>query len=328
MSKSEDKLQEAFDKINKVYGAGSVGQLGTMPKLEIECIPSGSMALDGALGGGYPRGRVIELFGEESSGKTTLALHAIAEVQKAGGSAGILDMEHAFDAVYAENLGVDIEALIWGQPETCEEAWETIEILVDSGKVSLLVVDSISAMIPKRELEGEMGDAVVGLQAKLMGQGYRKNIGKMNRNGCTVIFINQLRDNVGVMYGSKKITTGGKATKFYASQRIQVRKVEAVKQGEEIIAHKTEAKIVKNKIAPPHKIAHFNISFGVGINKPLEVLEVCEELDIVKRSGSWFSYNDEKLGQGLNNVVAMLRDNPELMEELESKMIEGLNNLE
>jgi len=319
------KLDEAFAKINKMYDDGTIGTLGAMPHQDIEMIPSGSLALDMALGGGYPKGRVVELFGEESSGKTTLAIHAMAEVQKVGGTAGIIDMEHAFDKEYAVNLGVDVDALVFSQPDTCEQAWEILELTVETGELDLLVVDSIAAMTPKRELEGEMGDAVIGLQAKLMGQGFRKNIARIKNKGCTVIFINQLRDNVGVTYGSKKITTGGKSTKFYASQRIQVRRVEMVKQGEEVIAHKTEAKIVKNKVAPPHKTAIFNISFGTGINKTLEILDGAVEFDVVIKSGSWFSYKGEKLGQGLINVVKLLNDNPELLEEIEISFLEKLN---
>lgn len=325
MSDSLKKLNEAFDKINKTYENGTIGRLGSMPHQDIEKISTGSIALDMALGGGFPKGRAIEIYGPESSGKTTLAIHAMAEVQANGGNAGIIDMEHAFDKEYAKNVGVDVEALVFSQPDTGEQAWEILEILLDTGEMDLIVIDSIAAMTPKRELDGEMGDAVVGLQGKMMSQGWRKNIGRIKKNNCAVIFINQLRDKIGVMFGSPEITTGGKATKFYCSQRLDVRRSEQVKDGDEIIANRTKVRVIKNKVAAPGKTAFFDITFGVGINKPLEILNIAIEMGIVKRAGSWFSYGEDKLGQGLANVTKLVADNPELLDELETKVLLEIN---
>jgi recombination protein RecA len=327
MGKNVDDFDAAFEKINKLYEPGTIGKLGSMPQQDIERIESGSMALDIALGGGYPRGRVVEIFGAESSGKTTLAIEAIAKVQKAGGRAGILDLEQAFDKEYAANVGVDVDSLIFSQAETAEQAWEILEILVDTGKLDLLVVDSVASMTPKREMEGDMGDAVVGLQARLMSQGFRKNVARIKRNNTTIIFINQTRQKVGVVYGSPETTPGGMALKFYASQRLRVRKAEAVKQGDEVIAHKTEVKVIKNKVSAPHKAALFNISFGKGINKTLEILDAATEFDIVQKSGSWYSYNGEKLGQGLIKVIDVLEDNPDILDAIEFQMLEKIDEL-
>lgn len=320
MSESLKKLQEAFDKINKVFDKGTVGILGSMESQDIERFHSGSLSVDIAIGGGWPKGRIIEIYGPESSGKTTLAIHAIAEVQKLGGRAGIIDMEHAFDKIYASNLGVNVDELVFSQPDTGEQCWEILEILVDTGELDLLVIDSVAAMTPKRELEGEMGDAVIGLQAKMMAQGLRKNVGRIKKKDCTIIFINQVRDNVGVIYGSPEVTTGGKSLKFYASIRCEVRRVEQVKSGEEVIANKTKVKVVKNKVAPPFKVAEFNIGFGLGIDKITEVLSIAVEFDIIKRGGSWYSYGELKLGQGLPNVKSLMLDNTELFEEIESRV--------
>jgi recombination protein RecA len=325
MSDSVKKLQEAFDKINKTYEAGTVGVLGKMEHQDIEKFSTGSLQTDLAIGGGWPRGRIIEVYGPESSGKTTLAIHAMAEIQKIGGRAGIIDMEHAFDKEYASNLGVDVDNLVFSQPDTGEQCWEILEILLDSGELDLLVVDSIAAMTPKRELEGEMGDAVIGLQAKMMAQGLRKNTGRIKKSNCTVIFINQIRDNVGVIYGPSEVTTGGKSMKFYASIRCEVRRVEQVKKGEEVIANKTRVKVVKNKVAPPFKQAFFNIAFGEGIDRTTEILDAAVELDIIKRGGSWYSYGETKLGQGLPNVKLLLLDNPELLEEIEEKVMDFIH---
>jgi|SRR5690554_2529964 len=327
MSKTVDILAKAFEKIDKMYGKGTIGKLGSMEGQDIEVTSSQSISLDIALGGGYPKGRMVEIYGPESSGKTTLAIHAIAQVQKEGGVAAIIDMEQAFDRVYAGNLGVNVGDLVFSQPDTGEQAWEILEILLDTGGIDILVVDSIAAMTPERELKGDMGDAVIGLQAKMMAQGLRKNVSRIKKSNCTVIFINQLRDNVGVVYGPAETTTGGKSMRFYASQRIECRRHEQIKDADDnVLANRTRVKIVKNKVAPPHRIAFFNIVFGKGIDRTTEILDYGEEMGYIKRSGSWFSYGETKLGQGKMNVKSLLDDNLELLAEIEKKVVYSINN--
>ena len=322
-------LQLTLDKLDKTYGKGSVMKLGDVVTEEIDAISSGSLGLDLALGvGGYPRGRVIEIYGPESSGKTTLTLHAIAEAQKAGGIAAFIDAEHAFDNFYAENLGVDIDNLIISQPDHGEQALEITENLIRSGAIDIVVIDSVAALTPKSEIEGEMGDSKMGLHARLMSQALRKLTGTISKTNCTVIFINQLREKIGVMFGNPETTTGGNALKFYASVRLDIRRRTQIKDGDRVIGNSTKVKVVKNKVAPPFQIAEFDIMYGEGISKVGEILDIGVELGIVKKSGSWFSYGDTKLGQGRDAVKGLIKDNPELAEELEGKIKEAIENQE
>lgn len=316
-------LQLTLDKLDKTYGKGAVMKLGDNVVVEADTIPSGSLGLDLALGiGGYPRGRVVEIYGPESSGKTTLAIHAIAEAQKAGGIAAIIDAEHAFDRVYAESLGVDVENLLISQPDNGEQGLEIADNLIRSGAIDIIVIDSVAALTPKAEIEGEMGDSMMGLHARLMSQALRKLTGSINRTGCCCIFINQLRDKIGVMFGNPETTTGGNALKYYASIRLDIRRITTLKNGDEMIGNRTRVKVVKNKMAPPFKKAEFDIMFGKGISKSGEILDIAVELNIVKKSGSWFSYGETKLGQGRDAVKSLLEDNPELALELENKVKE------
>jgi len=316
-------LQLTLDKLDKTYGKGSVMKMGDVPMQDIEVIPSGSLGLDIALGvGGYPKGRVVEIFGPESSGKTTLALHAMAESQKAGGIAAFIDAEHAFDRFYAEKLGVDIDNLIISQPDYGEQALEIADNLISSGAVDIVVIDSVAALTPKSEIEGEMGDSKMGLHARLMSQALRKLTGTISKTHCTVIFINQLREKIGVMFGNPETTTGGNALKFYASVRLDIRKRTQIKDGEKVIGNRTKVKVVKNKVAPPFQTCEFDIMYGMGISKVGEILDLGVEYEIIKKSGSWFSYGDTKLGQGRDAVKSLIQDNPELAEELEAKIIQ------
>ena len=329
-SEKEAKLKAlklTLDKLDKTYGKGTVMKMGDAPVVEVDIIPSGSLGLDIALGvGGYPRGRVIEIYGPESSGKTTLAIHAIAEAQKKGGIAAFIDAEHAFDPHYAKNLGVDIDNLIISQPDNGEQALEIVDNLIRSGAIDIVVVDSVAALTPKSEIEGEMGDSKMGLHARLMSQALRKLTSSISKTNSTVIFINQLREKIGVMFGNPETTTGGNALKFYASQRLDVRKSTAIKDSQgNVMGNKTRVKVVKNKVAPPFKIAEFDIMYGKGISKVGEILDKAVEFDIVNKSGSWFSYGDTKLGQGRDAVKNIIADNPELMQELETKIYEVLN---
>ncbi|MDA9782778.1 recombinase RecA [Vicingaceae bacterium] len=318
-------LQLTIDKLEKTYGKGSIMKLGDRAVVDIESIPSGSVALDMALGvGGYPRGRVVEIYGPESSGKTTLTIHAIAEVQKQGGIAAFIDAEHAFDQFYAESLGVDTENLFISQPDNGEQALEIADNLIRSGAIDLIVIDSVAALTPKAEIEGDMGDSRMGLQARLMSQALRKLTGTISRTGCTCIFINQLREKIGVMFGNPETTTGGNALKFYSSVRIDIRRSSQIKNGEEIIGNRTKVKIVKNKVAPPFRKVEFDIMYGKGISRSGEVVDMGVELGVVKKSGSWFSYGDTKLGQGRDAVKQLIEDNPELMEEMEGKIREAI----
>ena len=321
-------LQLTLDKLDKAYGKGTVMKMGDKAVEEVEVISSGSLGLDLALGvNGYPRGRVIEIYGPESSGKTTLTLHAIAEAQKAGGIAAFIDAEHAFDRNYAEKLGVDIENLIISQPDNGEQALEIADNLIRSGAVDIVVIDSVAALTPKAEIEGEMGDSKMGLHARLMSQALRKLTGTISKTKCTVIFINQLREKIGVMFGNPETTTGGNALKFYASVRIDIRKASApIKTGDEAVGSRVKVKIVKNKVAPPFKMAEFDIMYGEGVSKTGEILDAAVDMGIVKKSGSWFSYAETKLGQGRDAVRDMLKDNPELAEELEGKIREEIKN--
>jgi recombination protein RecA len=330
-SEKEAKLKAlklTLDKLDKAYGKGTVMKMSDAPVTDVEVIPSGSLGLDIALGvGGYPRGRVIEIYGPESSGKTTLTLHAIAEAQKAGGIAAFIDAEHAFDRFYAEKLGVDIENLIISQPDHGEQALEIAENLVRSGAIDIVVIDSVAALTPKSEIEGEMGDSKMGLHARLMSQALRKLTGTISKTHCTMIFINQLREKIGVMFGNPETTTGGNALKFYASIRLDIRRSTQIKDNNsDVTGNKTKVKVVKNKVAPPFKTAEFDIMYGEGISKVGEILDLAVELDIVKKSGSWFSYEDTKLGQGRDAVKDLIKDNPELMDELEAKVKETIKN--
>ena len=321
-------LQLTIDKLEKTYGKGAVMKLSDNKVLDIPAISTGSRGLDMALGiGGIPRGRVIEIYGPESSGKTTLTLHCIAEAQKAGGMAAFIDAEHAFDKNYAEKLGIDTENLLISQPDNGEQALEIAEHLIRSGAIDIIVIDSVAALVPKGELEGEMGESKMGLQARLMSQALRKLTGAIHKTGCACIFINQLRDKIGVMFGSPETTTGGNALKFYASVRLDIRRVGQIKDGpDNIMGNRTRVKVVKNKVAPPFKVVEFDIMYGQGISKVGEVIDLGVELEIIKKAGSWFSYNGEKLGQGRDAVKNLLLDNPELLEELEGK-IKGASGL-
>ena len=330
MSDSKDSKLKALnltlDKLDKTYGKGSVMRLGEQTIEKIEAISSGSIGLDIALGvGGYPKGRVVEIYGPESSGKTTLTLHAIAECQKAGGIAAFIDAEHAFDRLYAQNLGIDLGELVISQPDNGEQALEIADNLIRSGAVDMLVIDSVAALTPKSEIEGEMGDSKMGLHARLMSQALRKLTASISKTNCTVFFINQLREKIGVMFGNPETTTGGNALKFYASVRVDIRRSTQLKNADGgVLGNKTRVKIVKNKVAPPFKTTEFDIMYGEGISKIGEILDIGVEHDIIEKSGSWFSYGGSKLGQGRDAVKAILKDNPELMEELEQKILEQL----
>jgi recombination protein RecA len=323
------ELEAVLKQIKKQYGDGAVMMLGESTKMDIEAIPSGSLSLDCALGiGGYPKGRIVEIYGPESSGKTTLAIHAVAEAQKLGLLAAYIDAEHAFDREYAANLGVNVNKLLFAQPDCGEDCLEIATKLISSGKVGILVIDSVAALIPRAELEGEMGEARVGLQARLMSQALRKMVGVISKANCLCIFINQVREKIGVMFGNPETTTGGNALKFYASMRLEVRKSSAIKEGDEAVANLTKVKVVKNKCAPPFRKAEFEIEFGKGINRFNEILDKAIEFDIIHKSGSWFSYGEDKLGQGKATVVAILEDNPDLLEEIEAKVVSQINNKE
>jgi recombination protein RecA len=315
-------LQLTIDKLEKTYGKGTVMKLSDNTVQDIPAISTGSLGLDMALGiGGIPRGRVIEIYGPESSGKTTLSMHCIAEAQKAGGLAAFIDAEHAFDKNYAEKLGIDIENLLISQPDNGEQALEIAEHLIRSGAIDIIVIDSVAALVPKGELEGEMGDSKMGLQARLMSQALRKLTGAINKTGCSCIFINQLRDKIGVMFGSPETTTGGNALKFYASVRLDIRRIGQIKESaDNILGNRTKVKVVKNKVAPPFKVVEFDIMYGQGISKVGEIIDLGVEFEIIKKAGSWFSYEGNKLGQGRDAVKSLLLDNPELMEELEIKI--------
>ena len=320
-------LKLTLDKLDKTYGKGAVMKMGDSVVADVEVIPSGSLGLDIALGvGGYPRGRVVEIYGPESSGKTTLTLHAIAEAQKNGGIAAFIDAEHAFDRFYAEKLGIDIDNLIISQPDNGEQALEITDNLIRSGAIDIVVIDSVAALTPKSEIEGEMGDSKMGLHARLMSQALRKLTGSISKTHCTVIFINQLREKIGVMFGNPETTTGGNALKFYASVRLDIRRSTQIKDADgAVLGNKTRVKVVKNKVAPPFKLAEFDIMYGEGISKVGEIVDLGVQYEIIKKSGSWFSYGDTKLGQGRDAVKALLNDNPELFEELEIKIREAIN---
>lgn len=325
MAENNEKLkilQSTIDKLDKTFGKGTVMRLSDTKVLDVPTISTGSLGLDLALGvNGFPRGRVIEIYGPESSGKTTLAMHAIAEAQKAGGIAAFVDAEHAFDRLYAEKLGIDTKNLLISQPDYGEQALEIAEHLISSGAIDILVIDSVAALVPKAELEGDMGDSKMGLQARLMSQALRKLTGTINKTGCCCIFINQLRDKIGVMFGSPETTTGGNALKFYASVRIDIRRIGQIKSSDaEVIGNRTRVKVVKNKVAPPFKVVEFDIMYGEGISKAGEVLDLAVDLDIVKKSGSWFSYGEDRLGQGRDAVKNLIRDTPELLDDLEAKI--------
>ncbi|AEV68102.1 recombinase RecA [Acetivibrio clariflavus] len=326
MIEKKKALEMALGQIEKQFGKGAVMRLGENTHMNIETIPTGAMGLDIALGvGGVPRGRIVEIFGPESSGKTTVALHIIAEAQKAGGEAAFIDAEHALDPVYAKNLGVNIDNLIVSQPDTGEQALEIAEALVRSGAIDVIVIDSVAALVPKAEIDGEMGDAHVGLQARLMSQALRKLSGVINKSKTTAIFINQLREKVGIMFGNPETTPGGRALKFYSSVRLDVRKIDSIKQGTEIIGSRTKVKVVKNKVAPPFKEAEFDIIYGKGISKEGSILDVAVNLDIVNKSGAWFSYNNQKIGQGRENAKQFLMENPQILNEIENKIRENYN---
>lgn len=316
-------LQLTLDKLEKSYGKGTIMKLGDTVVEPTEVIPTGSIGLDIALGvGGLPKGRIIEIYGPESSGKTTLAIHAIAEAQKKGGIAAFIDAEHAFDKFYAKKLGVDVENLLISQPDNGEQALEIADNLIRSGAIDILVIDSVAALVPKAEIEGEMGDSKMGLQARLMSQALRKLTGTISKTGCCCIFINQLRDKIGVMFGNPETTTGGNALKFYASVRLDVRRISQIKDTDEVSGNRVKVKIVKNKVAPPFRIAEFDIMFGEGISKSGEIIDLGVDYNIIKKAGSWFSYGETRLGQGRDAVKQLILDNPELMEELENKIKE------
>ena len=324
MSENAEKkkaLEAAMSQIEKQFGKGSVMKLGEFKAMEIEAIPTGALSLDIALGiGGVPRGRIIEVFGPESSGKTTLTLHIIAEAQKMGGEAAFIDAEHALDPVYAKKLGVDIDNLIVSQPDTGEQALEITESLVRSGALDVIVVDSVAALVPKAEIDGDMGDSHMGLQARLMSQALRKLAGAINKSKTVLIFINQLREKIGVMFGNPETTTGGRALKFYASVRMDIRKIENIKQDGEVKGNRVRVKVIKNKVAPPFREAEFDIIYGEGISKEGNILDMAVNLDIVEKAGSWFSYNGERIGQGRENVKKYLKENPKMLEEIEGKV--------
>ena len=328
IQKDPEKLKaidEAIKDIKKNFGVGSIMKLGDAPNVAVDAIPTGSLTLDAALGvGGIPRGRVIEIYGPESSGKTTVALHVVAEAQRMGGEAAFIDAEHALDPVYAKNLGVDIDNLIVAQPDTGEQALEIAEALVRSGAIDVIVVDSVAALVPKAEIEGEMGDSHVGLLARLMSQALRKLTGITSKTGTSVIFINQLREKVGVVYGNPETTPGGRALKYFSSVRLDVRRIEAIKNGSELIGNRTRVKVVKNKVAPPFKEAEFDIMYGQGISKEGNILDVAVSFDIIKKSGAWFSYDGEKLGQGRDNVKKYMSENPEFTAKIEAQVREML----
>ncbi|TDL42312.1 recombinase RecA [Kocuria rosea] len=328
-SDREKALETVLAQIDKNYGKGSVMRLGDRPATKIETIPTGSIAMDVALGiGGFPRGRVVEIYGPESSGKTTVALHAVANVQKAGGIAAFIDAEHALDPSYAEKLGVDTDSLLVSQPDTGEQALEIMDMLVGSGSIDIIVIDSVAALVPKAEIEGEMGDSHVGLQARLMSQALRKITGRLSHSNTTAIFINQLREKIGVFFGSPETTTGGKALKFYASVRVDVRRIETLKDGANPVGNRTRAKIVKNKMAPPFKQAEFDILYGEGISTEGGLIDMGVEHGIVKKSGAWFTYEGDQLGQGKENSRRFLKDNPELAEEIERRILVKLGVVE
>ena len=320
-------LQLTLDRLDKTYGKGTVMKMGDSVHEAVESISTGSIGLDFALGvGGYPRGRVVEIYGPESSGKTTLTLHAIAECQKAGGIAAFIDAEHAFDRFYAQNLGVNIDDLIISQPDHGEQALEITDNLIRSGAIDVIVIDSVAALTPKSEIEGEMGDSKMGLHARLMSQALRKLTGSIARTNCAVFFINQLREKIGVMFGNPETTTGGNALKFYASVRLDIRRSTQIKSTEaEVLGNRTRVKVVKNKVAPPFKTAEFDILYGSGISKIGEIIDICVETEVIKKSGSWFSYGETKLGQGKEAVKKLLEDNPELLEELENKIVNSID---
>lgn len=322
-------LQVAMAKIEKDFGKGAIMKMGDQPVEKVEVIPSGSLSLNIALGvGGYPKGRIIEIFGPESSGKTTLAIHAIAEAQKAGGTAAFIDAEHAFDPYYASKLGVDINELLISQPDNGEQALQIADQLISSSAIDIIVIDSVAALTPKAEIEGEMGDNKVGLQARLMSQALRKLTSTISKTKTTCIFINQLREKIGVMFGNPETTTGGNALKFYSSVRIDIRRATAIKDGDEVLGNMVRVKVVKNKVAPPFRKAEFEITFGEGISKVAEVLDLAVEQDIIKKAGSWFSYEGSKIAQGRDAAKAFLKDNPELCEEIEAKVMDALLNTE
>ena len=317
-------LEAALGQIEKQFGKGSIMKLGEYQEMNVEAIPTGALSLDVALGiGGIPRGRIIEVYGPESSGKTTLALHAIAETQKLGGEAAFIDAEHALDPVYAKHLGVDIDNLIVSQPDTGEQALEIVEALTRSGAVDIIVVDSVAALVPKAEIDGDMGDSHIGLQARLMSQALRKLAGAINKSKTVLIFINQLREKVGIMFGNPETTPGGRALKFYSSVRLDIRKIENIKQDGEFVGNRARVKIVKNKVAPPFREAEFDIVYGKGISKEGNILDIAVSLDIIEKSGSWFSYNGDRIGQGRENVKKYLSENPEIMKEVENKVREN-----
>ena len=319
-------LEAALGQIEKQFGKGSVMKLGDFQAMNVEAIPTGALSLDIALGiGGVPRGRIIEVYGPESSGKTTIALHMIAEAQKQGGEAAFIDAEHALDPVYAKHLGVDIDNLIVSQPDTGEQALEIAEALVRSNALDVIVIDSVAALVPKAEIDGDMGDSHVGLQARLMSQALRKLAGAINKSKCVIVFINQLREKVGVMFGNPETTAGGRALKYYASVRMDIRRVESIKQDGEVVGNRTRVKVVKNKVAPPFREAEFDIIYGKGISKEGNILDIAVNLDIVEKSGSWFSYNGDRIGQGRENVKKYLEENPEIANEIEEKIRANFN---
>lgn len=323
MNERKAALDNALKQIEKQFGKGSVMKLGEQADRKIQTSPSGSLALDTALGvGGYPKGRVVEIYGPESSGKTTVTLHAIAEIQKAGGQAAFIDAEHALDPVYAQKLGVNIDELLLSQPDTGEQALEITEALVRSGAIDIIVIDSVAALVPKAEIEGEMGDSHMGLQARLMSQTLRKLSGIINKSNCIAIFINQVREKIGVMFGNPETTTGGRALKFYSSVRLEVRRAESIKQGNDIVGNRTKIKVVKNKVAPPFKTAEVDIMYGEGISKEGEIIDIGVEKEIVQKSGSWYAYGDERLGQGRENAKEFLKENPEVQAEIAQKIRE------
>lgn len=331
MNDRQAALDMALKQIEKQFGKGSVMKLGEQAERRVSTTPSGSLALDSALGvGGYPRGRVVEIYGPESSGKTTVALHAIAEVQSKGGQAAFIDAEHALDPVYAQKLGVNIDELLLSQPDTGEQALEIAEALVRSGAVDIIVIDSVAALVPKAEIEGEMGASHVGLQARLMSQALRKLSGAINKSNTIAIFINQIREKVGIMFGNPETTPGGRALKFYSSVRLEVRRAEALKQGNDIVGNKTKIKVVKNKVAPPFKVAEVDIMYGEGISREGEIIDLGSEEDIVEKSGAWYSYNGERLGQGRENAKQFLKENPDVRHEIMMKIREryGLDNIQ